>query len=113
MLSAENFIFIDFFAVKVDGSDVNPGIYMKTSFVFTDCWVDVTSGNFNSEKVNEDEIFGRQDILQFFSGEFKDYKYVKFPRTLGALFKNLMFERIFKKFHWDTMNRCIIQYMSG
>ena len=26
ILSAENFIFIDFFAVKVDGSDVNPGI---------------------------------------------------------------------------------------
>ena len=25
---AENFIFIDFFAVKVDGSDVNPGIYL-------------------------------------------------------------------------------------
>ena len=35
---------------------------------------------------NEDEIsVGRQDILQFFSGEFKDYKYVKFPQTLGAL----------------------------
>ena len=25
-MPAENFIFIDFFAVKVDGSDVNPGI---------------------------------------------------------------------------------------
>ena len=48
-------------------------------------WVDVTSVNFNSKKVNEDEIFGRQDILQFFSGEFKDYKYVKFPQTLAAL----------------------------
>ena len=27
-MSAENFIFIDFVAVKVDGSDVNPGIYL-------------------------------------------------------------------------------------
>ena len=27
-MSAENFIFIDFFVVKVDGSDVNPGIYL-------------------------------------------------------------------------------------
>ena len=50
--------------------------------LFTDSGVDV---NFNSKKVNEDEIFGRQDILQFFSGEFKDYKYVKFPQTLAAL----------------------------
>ena len=53
--------------------------------LFTDSWVDATSINFNSKKVNEDEIFGQQDILQFFSGEFKDYKYVKFPQTLGAL----------------------------
>ena len=43
---------------------------------------DITSINFNSKKVYEDEIFGRQDILQFFSGESKDYKYVKFPRRL-------------------------------
>ena len=27
-MSAENFIFIDLVAVKVDGSDVNPGIYL-------------------------------------------------------------------------------------
>ena len=38
-----------------------------------------------AKKVYEDEIFGRQDILQFFSGEFKDYKYEKFPQTLGTL----------------------------
>ena len=57
-------------------------VYMKTS---TDFFVDVISVNFTSKKVNEDEIFGRQDILQFFSEEFKDYKYVKFPQTLGAL----------------------------
>ena len=37
-----------------------------------------------AKKVYEDDIFGRQDILQFFSGEFKDFKYVKFPQTLGA-----------------------------
>ena len=36
-------------------------------------------------EVYEDEIFGRQDILQFFSGESKDYKYVKFPQTFLAL----------------------------
>ena len=28
VMSAENFIFIHFFAVKVDGSDINPGICM-------------------------------------------------------------------------------------
>ena len=39
--------------------------------LFTDTLVDVTSVNFNSKKVYEDEISGRQHILQFFSGEFK------------------------------------------
>ena len=42
--------------------------------LFTDSWVDVISVNFNSKKVYEDEIFGRQDKLQFFSRESKDYK---------------------------------------
>ena len=81
-MSAENFIFIDFFAAKVDGSDVNKGICKE---VFMDTLVDVTSVNFNSKNVYEDKIFDRQNILQFFSGEFKDFNYVKFPQTLGAL----------------------------
>ena len=59
-MSAENFIFINVFAVNVDGSDVYPGIYLYKN-LFTDSW--------------EDEIF--EILLQFFSGEFKDYKYVK------------------------------------
>ena len=46
---------------------------------FTDSWVDVISVNFNSKKVHEDEIFVQQDILQFFSVESKDYKYLKSP----------------------------------
>ena len=45
----------------------------------TDSWVDVTSVNFNSEKVLEDKIFGWQDILQFFSWASEDFKYVKSP----------------------------------
>ena len=80
-MSAENFTFIDFFAVKVDGSDVIAGICVYEN-LFTDSRYDVTSVNFNSKNVYEDEIFGRQDILKFFSGESKDYKYVKFPQTL-------------------------------
>ena len=32
-----------------------------------------------TKKVHEDEIFDRQDKLQFFSGESKDYKYLKSP----------------------------------
>ena len=32
-----------------------------------------------AKKVHEDKIFGRQDILQFFPGVSKDYKYVKYP----------------------------------
>ena len=42
-------IAIYFFAIKVDGSDVSPGIYKKV-FIETDSWVDVTSVNINSKK---------------------------------------------------------------
>ena len=99
-----------FFVVKVDGSDVIPGIclwlqgvliykhtinlsisvqfrqivpirFRNKWYIFsisitacfhnnTDFWVDVTSVNFNSKKVREDKLFGRQDILQFFSGVY-------------------------------------------
>ena len=40
----------------------------------TDSWFDVTSVNFNSQKVHEDKIFERQDILQFLSQGSKYYK---------------------------------------
>ena len=73
--SAKNFIFIDFFAVKVDGS---AGI-CKEVFMSTDSCYVVTSFNFNSKKVYEDEIFGWQGILQLFSAESEDYKYLKSP----------------------------------
>ena len=43
--------------------------------LFTDSWVDVISVNFNSKN----DIFVQQDILQFFSEESKDYKYLKSP----------------------------------
>ena len=69
---------MDFFAVKVDGSDVIAGISLYEN-LFTDSRYDITSVNFSSEKVHEDDIFVRQDILQFFSGESKDYKYLKSP----------------------------------
>ena len=112
ILSVEYFIFADFFAVKVDGSDVNPGICLinlgcfniQTSHGFenfclflsnstysvqtrgiyfqyvyhcvfnynTDSWVYITSVNFTAKKVHEDEVFNRQDILQFFSDVSKD-----------------------------------------
>ena len=39
----------DFFAVKVDGSDVYPGICPYENLL-TDSWVDITSVNFNSKK---------------------------------------------------------------
>ena len=41
--------------------------------IWTDTF-DVISVNFNSKKVYEDEICSRQDTLQFFSRESKDYK---------------------------------------
>ena len=69
---------MDIFTVKVDGSNVIMGISLYEN-LFTDSRYDITSVNFNSEKVHEDDIFIRQDILQFFSGESKDYKYLKSP----------------------------------
>ena len=69
---------MDFFAVKVDGSDVIVGISLYEN-LFTDSRYDITSVDFNSENVHEDDIFVQQDILQFFSGESKDYKYLKSP----------------------------------
>ena len=39
----------------------------------TRAYFDLTfCNNLDSEKVHKDEIFGRQDILQFFSGESKN-----------------------------------------
>ena len=98
-MSVENVIFVDFFTVKVNGSDVNPGIcvivktrnYRHTENISLDSepnryylmkinrnsQIHVTSVDFNSKKIHKDKIFERQNILQFFSGVSKDYKYVK------------------------------------
>ena len=66
----ENFIFVDYFVVKVDGSDVIPGmcVIVKTH----------SYGNirYYSMKMNRN---CRQDI---FSGVSKDYKYVKSPHSM-------------------------------
>ena len=35
-----------------------------------------------SKKVYEEGIFHQQDILQFFLGESKDYKHIKFAQML-------------------------------
>ena len=52
---------MDFFAVKVDGSDVIAGISLYEN-LFKDSRYDITSVNFISEKVHEDDIFVREDI---------------------------------------------------
>ena len=47
-------------------------LYIKTLCSYeTDSWFDVTSVNFNSQKVHEDKIFERQHILQFLSQDSK------------------------------------------
>ena len=83
-MSAENFIFIDVFAVKVDGNDVNQGICLYEN-LFTDTLVDVTSVDFNSKKVHELEIFGRQDILQFSLRRIQRLQICKISTDVGAL----------------------------
>ena len=84
-MSAENFIFIDSFAVRVDGSDVNPGIRLYENSLQIPGSLTSLPSTLTAKKVYEDGIFGRQDILHFCSGESKDYKYVKFPQTSEAL----------------------------
>ena len=57
-------------------------LYIKTLW---SSYYDVTSVDFNSNKIHENKIFDRQDILHFFSGVSKDYKYVKYPNMRWAL----------------------------
>ena len=54
-MSDENVIFMDFFAVKVDGSDVIVGISLYEN-LFTDSRYDFTSVNFNIEKIHEEKM---------------------------------------------------------
>ena len=48
----------------------------------TDSWFDVTSINFNIQKVYDDKIF---ELLLFLSQGSKYYKYVKSPTMIWAL----------------------------
>ena len=55
-------------------------LYIKTPWsktYETDAWFDITSVNFNSQKVHEDKIFEQQDILQFLSQVFQISKICK------------------------------------
>ena len=58
-ISSENFITVNFIAVKSDGSYVIAEICLHEN-LFTDSRYDVTSVNFNSKNVYEDEIFCRK-----------------------------------------------------
>ena len=61
----------------------------------TDSWVDVTSVNFNSEKVHEDKIFGRQEykIYYNFSQEYSNITNIPKVR-IGTLNMRFMFDVI-------------------
>ena len=82
-LVGRNVIFMDVFAVKVDEvTSTRESVKRLTSFFIqipglTSFWRHFV--NFNIKKVHEDDIFVWQDILQFFSVESKDYKYLKSP----------------------------------
>ena len=56
-------------------------LYIKTPWNYeTDSWFDVTSVNFNSQKIHEDKIFERQDIFLLQGSKY--YKYVKSPTLI-------------------------------
>ena len=52
-----------------------------------DSWFAITYNTFNRQKVHEDKIFERQEILQFLSRGSKHSKYVKFPTIWYRHFK--------------------------
>ena len=55
-------------------------LYIKTPWSYeTESWFDITSINFNIQKVYEDKIF---ELLQFLSQGSKYYKYVKSPTMI-------------------------------
>ena len=59
-------------------------LYIKTPWSYEiGSWFDVTSVNFNSQKVHEDKIFEQQDILQFLSQGSKYYKYAESKASLS------------------------------
>ena len=61
-------------------------LYIKTPWSYeTDSWFDVTSVNFNSQKVREDKIFERQDILQFLSVVWCDVQKKVLTDTAGQI----------------------------
>ena len=50
-------------------------------------YYDVTFVEFNSKKIRKEKLFDRQDILQFFSGVSKDYKYdCKYVKDIKGVF---------------------------
>ena len=55
----------------------------------------VCKRTFNSKKVHEDNIFGRQDILHLFSEVSTDYKYVKSPKLRIVTLIELPFNVLF------------------
>ena len=73
------------FAVKVDRVTSNKESVYTEVLIFTNSLFDITSVNFHREKVYENEIFGRQDTLQFFLGESKNYNCLKTFGGLGEL----------------------------
>ena len=82
---AENFVFIDFFTVKVDASaDVKEGIF-KEVFMFSCTQILTLTSHQSGLTAKKVYDFIRQEIVQFFSWESKDYKCLKSPQMLYTL----------------------------
>jgi hypothetical protein len=73
-----------FLAVKVSGTDV---IFVARNNRKLICIAlnDVSSGNFNSQKDREDDVFHKENILHFILKCTGYYKYVKFKIAVCAL----------------------------
>ena len=71
----------NFFAVKDPGYDVIGRIFETKGKRIYISSHDIISGNFDSEKVDQDEVFYYKDILYFFSEWPEYYTYQKFGVT--------------------------------
>ena len=79
-MSDENVIFMDFFAVKLKLTEMmsyRESLYMETALQISA--MATLPSTLIVKKVHEDDIFVKQHILQFFSGESKDNKNLKSP----------------------------------
>ena len=80
-------------------------LYIKTPWSYeTDSWVDVTSVNFNSKKIHEDENFRLTKYITIFLRSIQTLQMCKIPKhEIGTLMVHpRKYSVIFSRMHFVT-----------